>query len=103
MKISQNLRDKWCAALRSGQYKQGFNALIDGRGRVCALGVLALVQGFNLNALSRDERATSLLPEKVAAGLHPALQNTISRLNDDKRRSFDSIAHYIENNVPVRK
>lgn len=36
-------RDKWCAALRSGQYKQGMNRLIrDGEEvRYCCLGVLS--------------------------------------------------------------
>lgn len=40
-------RDAWCAALRSGEYKQGRDRLCsyDGEDKYCCLGVLSEIQG----------------------------------------------------------
>ena len=43
-KQQKELRAKWVAALRSGEYEQGFDALHDGDG-FCCLGVLLMVMG----------------------------------------------------------
>ena len=38
-----DLLDRWIAALRSGEYQQTQNALCDGNGGYCCLGVLEMV------------------------------------------------------------
>ena len=42
--MKRELRDRWCAALRSGKYKQGKGHLHQGR-KFCCLGVLADIEG----------------------------------------------------------
>ena len=39
--MNQEIKAKWVAALRSGEYKQGFEQLKDCNGNFCCLGVLS--------------------------------------------------------------
>lgn len=39
-KMNQDIKKKWVAALRSGEYKQGRNSLKNHEGEYCCLGVL---------------------------------------------------------------
>lgn len=43
--MDKDIKEKWVKALRSGEYKQGRGALIDGDGAMCCVGVLAHVMG----------------------------------------------------------
>lgn len=100
--MHKSLKRYWVKALRSGQYKPCRGMLMNNSGQYCPLGVLAHIQGLNLKRLSVLERQTSVLPENVAGGLHPALQNMITRRFDKGKLTFEQIADIIEAEIPVR-
>lgn len=101
------LRKKWVAVLRSGQYKQTMGALKTDKG-YCCLGVLCEVAGLlphkQLNYTWTFEGCTNYLPWSVVtkAGFDSenATFNNISlaQLNDDGQ-SFEYIADFIEANL----
>jgi hypothetical protein len=110
------LRDKWVAALRSGEYVQGQGALCEqppGSPKLfCCLGVLADVAGKEwLNARgnprifgveSSDDslnplRTGSLGDELLAEfGLTDSQQNQLIDLNDSSGWPFSDIANWVE-------
>jgi hypothetical protein len=112
--MKAEIKAKWVAALRSGEYKQGREALRHGE-YFCCLGVLC-----NLHAQANPDIASSetdpdvylgeggVLPRKVAlwAGLDPEMDlgppvkiqsktQSLASHNDDGRR-FTTIAKAIE-------
>ena len=108
--MNDNAR-KWIEALRSGEYKQGHNALRTGSG-YCCLGVACEVyRREHLNGPHwfchyfdhRDDE----LPKRVQhwlglsspRGEHPKGPSLIT-LNDRRRLSFSEIADYIESEPP---
>lgn len=42
-RMPKELKEKWMAALRSGEYEQGRDILHDGKGAYCCMGVLQMV------------------------------------------------------------
>lgn len=102
--MNPELKTKWVAALRSGQFKQGRGRL-HFYGTYCCIGVLAVVQGVNLSADERfqfeDSICTSSLPENLMAGLDQLTTGNLADMNDghgaDKPgMTFAQIADYIE-------
>lgn len=113
-KMNPELKKKWVEALRSGEYKQGYNGLhIIGDkpyAGYCCLGVLATVAG--IPEIKQEDESyckfdfgyrtdTTTLPEQFSAsiGLTQEHQGVVMNMNDDKRASFDEIADYIEANA----
>lgn len=110
-KMNPEVKAKWVAALRSGQYKQGVNCLRDGD-TFCCLGVLCDVvepTGWNHNCLYGDDRYHP--PHSVAdvAGFAPKslIEKRIPQveingkfcplaLHNDSGRTFQEIADAIE-------
>jgi len=109
--------EKWIAALRSGEYKQGQEALmIEGPyndKKYCCLGVACDVVGINIlssyeNAFPCTLSNTDALPKLLVqnhsfkAGLSEKAQTTfvskVAALNDDGK-TFPEIADWIEANV----
>ena len=112
--MNPEIKSRWVAALRSGQYKQIRGGLSDGEG-FCCLGVLC-----NLHALETDTRWESpgerkwadylmgneVLPKRVMkwAGLDDEdpyvetkiLGYSLTCWNDHMHYSFDQIANLIE-------
>lgn len=110
-------RDRWCDALVSGAYKQGYLYLRDAKDEYCPIGVLVQVV--------KGDKAWDKWPNHPAywmkggshffvshkfldeVGLNPGLASAIMQLNDgntDKmqtHRSFDEIADWIRIHVPV--
>jgi hypothetical protein len=72
----------WQAALRSGNYEQTTEVMVDIAGRYCALGVLALLLG-RIESLDLSDK----LPNKIFA--------QIADLNDNGF-TFAQIADYID-------
>jgi hypothetical protein len=75
LEMNPEIRARWTAALRSGEYQQAKSALRDGEGR-CCLGVLCeLAVADNIIALAYDEESGSwmyggegsVLPGEVVA------------------------------------
>lgn len=89
------IRDKWLEALRSGKFLQGTHQLKTEDGleiRYCCLGVLRHVVNPN------DNRGGSYLSleQLIEYGLSQENQCALADLNDFDRKSFLSIADYIE-------
>jgi hypothetical protein len=55
--MNKEVADKWVAALRSGNYKQGTGELKNGKGEFCCLGVLLDINGFK-SKKTQDARNT---------------------------------------------
>lgn len=121
-------RDEWCAALRSGEFTQGYSSL-DTNGKQCCLGVKALldIRAGRHGIIRQNESGTTIfrygteggymsatMPTNVmllAWGLSIEQANHLSRLNDKiswelgggavSVHPFPDIATWIEENVPV--
>lgn len=106
------VRKMWIAALRSGDYNQGYGTLRDTLGDYCCLGVLAdlaVRHGIVGRFPDKDtlcEASESYSPDPIAqwAGLatgtgriDPA--GSLATMND-RRASFDTIADIIEDEFP---
>lgn len=110
--MEKNLKTKWVKALRSGDYRQGQDVLVNTSGtNFCCLGVLADVQGCVWRLAKHDE--TELVPvspdggrawatdgaaylsKSRAGGLNREKQHTLMQMND-AHKSFKEIADYIE-------
>ena len=110
--MNQEIKTKWVAALRSGEYKQAKNVLTDGIG-FCCLGVLCelsrLETGFgiadNLIKTDGDENIGRII--QLWSGLPNDFGATIT-INDvidpltyhnDRGRTFLEIANAIESQL----
>ena len=108
--MNQQIKEKWVAALRSGQYKQGLGKL-ESNGRYCCLGVLCEISkeetGFGITE-NRAERvaASETLSKTIVAwsGL-PAWYGAMVTIDsvkhalinhNDAGRTFLEIADAIE-------
>lgn len=112
--MDKELRDRWIAALRSGNYKQTANVLKDDKG-FCCLGVLletregpdiwgppVTVPNFDFgyqpkNTEHADARMLTCRYLRVI-NLEERIADELSRMNDDGV-SFRAIAAYIKANV----
>lgn len=104
--LTQELKDKWVAALRSGEYTQGFCGLRYGN-EYCCLGVLCDVidptqwkipdQNAAIKKYSYDE-STCYAPKAVVC---LDTQYVLSKLNDSGQYDFNEIANRIENLMVV--
>lgn len=100
------LREKWVAALRSGEYKQG-KGLLRHADEYCCLGVLCAVAGLEY-VQAQDERVvgyfladwgrkyTTALPSVLFPALGWARISSLVTMNDAQNKTFSEIADYIE-------
>lgn len=98
MKFTKELKDKWIAALRSGEFEQNRGSLY-WKGKYCCLGVLAKVSGLNEMTWESEGCIPStyvLLDEAI--GGHWVSQ--LAGMNDNLGASFSEIADYVDINVP---
>lgn len=109
--MKKELKDKWIAALRSGEYKQGKARLKTDDGGYCCLGVLADICKLDLDhELSGNfyvSIGTEGYPEELQGNF--GLPRQLAAMNDgvydetnpvSKQHSFLEIADWIENNIP---
>ena len=118
--FTQEVKDVWLDALRSGDYKQGQNALkqieldYEGVGDddqprrtecFCCLGVLAdLANDGNWKPQAINpftEFAAFTTPDFSILPLGKGAQASLVELNDTKRFTFDQIADVIEVMIPA--
>jgi hypothetical protein len=94
--MDAELKKRWVAALRSGEFKQGRYEL-ESEGAFCCLGVLCRIVGIP----TRDEAGLPLsaTPGHPPGGLSEAEESVLVEMNDNKRKSFREIADYIEANL----
>jgi len=103
--FTQEVKDRWTAALRSGEYKQCHQMLSDktnaGLPRYCCLGVLQALNdltviGFGtLAAKEPDDYARTTIVE----GLSLEDQSLLAMMNDDEHKSFTQISDHIDGNI----
>lgn len=114
--MNKEVKEKWVAALRSGDYKQGFNRLktvmndLDGKdvSSYCCLGVLcdlASKEGI-IKELNHGFFGTSLnncnqfsLPVEVAKWVEIDMtgeMTILARYNDKHKLTFNQISDFIE-------
>lgn len=98
-KMTPELIRKWVHALESGEYRQGFGALLtmDGGGghRFCSLGVLGSVAGIDRRTLANNVRL-----ERLRDLLSTRSESAFVRMNDEVRMSFHEIASVIRDGCP---
>jgi hypothetical protein len=104
--MDAELKAKWIAALRSGEYEQGKGNLRARNGTYCCLGVLCKVAGYGIDtdndcALRPDgtkgEQSYDALDD---LGAVPKIRHPLISMNDSDS-TFTEIADYIEANIPV--
>lgn len=104
-KLPKEFKEKWIAALRSGEYKQGKGCLDDSDGRYCCLGVACKIAYAKTLDMHEDGYSVPMewIPEDeenvpmILRG-HRDLPSTLADLNDS-RRPFSEIADWIEQNL----
>ena len=102
--MDKELKAKWVAALRSGEYRQAHGQLWDGTDGYCCIGVLCRLQGATdqLLRLNRMNVAPEELPNE---GLSTYMRSNLATMNDGiiatgrQPVTFAQIADYIEANV----
>ncbi len=104
--MNKAAKKRWVTALRSGDYKQGFDAMLADDGTFCPLGVLCDIEIDG--DWEPDDRAPGLLWKihgafmfppvglRMRLGLISSAMNMVSRLNDAAKLSFPQIADHIE-------
>lgn len=114
-KLPEDFKKRWVEALRSGEYKQGENTLLRD-GKFCCLGVACVVAGVqDINSVCSygfiefdpANKPEVLKVPDILRGDTP-VTNVLASLNDgrdeqgtseDKKKSFNEIADYIEKNL----
>jgi hypothetical protein len=117
-KLNKQFKKQWLAALRSGEYKQGTDQLVNGSGSDashCCLGVAGRVLGVPNSKLRRlncdselDAGPGTFLSPKLAkaAGLSNKQMAKLAQLNDKTAeddisagKPFRSMIRYISRNL----
>lgn len=100
------LRDRWVRALRSGDYKQTKGRLRTESG-FCCLGVLCdLVDSTAWGSTPetyywKDPSITGKPPTDVLREVGLSSSSVLTVMNDSEEQTFEQIAQYLEDGVPV--
>lgn len=117
--MDAELKEKWVAALRSGDYRQGTGQLAgregDGVYAFCCLGVLCDIAGIGYTVHEstdvtlgvyrrykfggQTDPATLPYAFREKVGIPANEVDELVAMNDDLGASFDEIANYIEENL----
>lgn len=103
--MNEEIKAKWVAALRSGKYQQTSGQLRRNEGEsssFCCLGVLCDVVNPDAWKHESHEDGTFLsVSGRIArlAGLSHAASSVLTDWNDSKRKSFEEIAAFIEQDL----
>lgn len=112
--LTKEVKDKWVAALRSGDYRQGKHRLKQIDGSYCCLGVLQIVTdgkvenipGYDVSRYMPSDsyklRVFGDADAELAVLFGLMGEVSLSELNDDRHLSFDKIADLIEEQVETR-
>lgn len=108
--MKSEVKDRWTAALRSGGYVQGTDALCE-NGKYCCLGVLNDIQGNSFVVRKADGvRSRSYFNHSdlfvsginlgwlETQGVTVSQSMTLTRMNNSGK-PFDEIADWIEENI----
>jgi hypothetical protein len=102
--MDKEWKDKWVAALRSGDYKQGTYQLINDNNEYCCLGVLCrLADGVVKEPFFTNVKGDGLMNKEVSelVGLtkHYETLRSLVYFNDIQKNTFSEIADYIESTL----
>jgi hypothetical protein len=106
--MREDVKAKWLEALRSGEYKQGREALRTVDNAYCCLGVLCDIVGVEWTFGARgayghygDTQKVAHPDKRVyeACGLDDSHEGTLVEMNDDAGKTFAEIADWIEVNL----
>ncbi len=94
--MDQELKAKWVAALRGGEYKQGkFNLYTEGH--FCCLGVLCVISGRTASELEGHSYPSDI---GIDVGITNEVAQRLAGMNDgfsgDVVKTFAEIADFIE-------
>lgn len=95
-KLPTEFKEKWVAALRSGEFKQGRGALYK-NGKYCCLGVADKIEGYEPDARDSILKHHENVPEIIRGDTE--LTARLATMNDEGGKSFSEIADYIEQNL----
>ena len=114
--MKQEWKDKWVAALRSGDYEQGREGLRDYKNRYCCLGVLCdivIAENPHLKWNKEDDsqeydvnKSTDYPPMDIykITGKLEIEPEDLATLNDSLRCTFEQITNIIEaGKLPIFK
>lgn len=93
--MDAKLKAKWVEALRGGKFKQARGALCKGDNHLCCIGVGAVVWDNTYKpwpGISTSSAANTL-------GLSSNQIEALTYMNDYEKRTFKTIADYIEKNL----
>lgn len=102
--FDKEIGQNWIAALRSGNYKQGFGKL-KGEDCYCALGVLGVICGYDNYLVG-----THLTPLIIHSGLYDYLTAPLEKvsvegyvmiMNDIDKKDFCGIADWLEEHLQL--
>ena len=96
--MNKEIKAKWIAALRRGEYPQTRGKLTDGEG-YCCLGVLAKIQGAPVEELVQKSTSLDYEGRNYRAGLSRKDCALLAEMNDGdgcEPKSFDHIARYVQ-------
>jgi hypothetical protein len=101
--VNVDVKKKWVAALRSGDYTQGHGCLRRDY-KYCCLGVLCDVidpgRWYGDSYMYGVERASAYLPNKLRENVSLSISHErILSQRNDLAQTFDEIAEYIEKNL----
>lgn len=117
-KMDTEIKAKWLAALRGGEFEQGWNYLhvpfelntliaedykgksrdkppTHTKGAFCCLGVVCAVAGLSIKP--KDQWLPSAYAQQF--NIEPGALNRLTNLNDTENYSFAEIADWIETNL----
>lgn len=104
--MDAGLKVEWMKALRSGEYKQGRDCLLNDSGAYCCLGVAAVVAGYQINSqhdrILRPDGSSSDLCSSYGTledfGLSGTARGHLIQMNDSGK-TFGDIADWVEANL----
>lgn len=102
--MRQDYKD-WIAALRSGEHKQGKEALLNHNGEMCCLGVYAKLRGFPIQVSANDDtmhtntEMYTIISGEISSDLD---QHVLIGMND-RGKTFEEIADFIEEALEPKK
>jgi hypothetical protein len=109
--MKKEIRDKWLAALRSGEYEQTTGILRNTTPAYCCLGVLCEVAGvprrdikiqseYDFSSFGHIGISACNLPDHFL-GITVAQESRLISMNDLEGQNFTAIADWIEANIPA--
>lgn len=109
-RLPKEFAEKWIAALRSGKYKQTQSMLCRNAGddtySYCCLGIAGKICGYTDELMNGDSvlngrRYTKVPQELQSIEFNPKLVCKVAGGMNDKGKSFEEIADWIEQNVEL--